>query len=245
MPARPAIGVTCGTLRGPSEPAYGVNQAYVTALQQAGGAVILIPPAQPDELARLVERLDALLLPGGADVDAALYHEPPGPKMGDVDRPRDASEQAALRAAIDLRKPVLGICRGQQFINVALGGSLYQDLVSDLGPSFDHHTEPELGRQHELHRIEIEPRSRLAHITGERQLKVNSFHHQGVKEVAPGLQVSARSPDGIVEGLESPDGLILAVQSHPEELLHRDWARALFQALIEAAGSGSFGPASL
>ncbi|HLQ31877.1 MAG TPA: gamma-glutamyl-gamma-aminobutyrate hydrolase family protein [Chloroflexota bacterium] len=238
---RPLIGITCGTLTPEhGEPAYGANQAYVQALQQAGALVVLIPPGGVAAASALVERLDGLLLPGGADIDPRSYGEEPVDEVTATYPERDELEIAALCAARERGTPVFGICRGQQLINVALGGTLYQDLPSQLTLKHDdeavpHRTARELGRDYLGHEIEVRPESRLRSILGQERLWVNTFHHQAVKSVAPGLMVTATSPDGVTEGLETPDGRILAVQCHPEELTHLEWAAALFRAFVEQA----------
>ena len=139
-----------------------------------------------------------------------------------------------MREAVARRLPVFGVCRGQQVVNVALGGTLYQDLADDGATAFPHATPAERGRDHLAHSIEVTPGSHLRDALGADRREVNSFHHQAVRRVAPGLLVTAVSPDdGIVEGLESPDGLVLCVQCHPEELTTAHaWARGLFRAFV-------------
>jgi putative glutamine amidotransferase len=239
--SRPLIGVTCGAIRPEhGEPAYGQNQAYVHALQQAGALVALIPPGDVEHARDAAARLDGLLLPGGVDIDPELYGQSPVEQVATTDRERDELEIAAFRAASERGKPVFGICRGQQLINVALGGTLYQDLPSQLTLEHDdeavpHRTDRVLGRDYLGHQIDVRPESRLARIVGAGRLWVNTFHHQAVRDVAPGLVVTATSPDGVVEGLETADGRVLAVQCHPEELTHLEWAAALFRAFVEQA----------
>ncbi len=238
---RPLVGITCGSIKPEhGEPAYGQNQAYVHALQEAGALVALIPPGDIKHARELAERLDGLLLPGGVDVDPTFYGERPVEQVSTTDPIRDELEIGVFKAATEGGKPVFGICRGQQLINVALGGTLYQDLSSQLTLEHDdeavpHRTERELGRDFLGHEIEISPGSRLHRIVGQTGLRVNTFHHQAVKSLAAGLLVTATSPDGVIEGLETADGRVLAVQCHPEELTHLDWAAALFRAFVEQA----------
>jgi len=239
--SRPLIGVTCGAIRPEhGEPAYGQNQAYVHALQQAGALVALIPPGDVEHTRDMAARFDGLLLPGGVDIDPELYGQARVEQVTATDRERDELEIAAFRAASERGKPVFGICRGQQLINIALGGTLYQDLPSQLTLEHDdeavpHRTDRALGRDYLGHAIDVRPESRLAGIVGPGRLWVNTFHHQAVRDVAPGLLVTATSPDGVVEGLETADGRVLAVQCHPEELTHLEWAAALFRAFVEQA----------
>jgi putative glutamine amidotransferase len=170
------------------------------------------------------------LLPGGWDVDPALYGEKPDPKVGPVDRELDDTELLLFGQARDQRLPVMGICRGQQVINVAMGGSLRQHL--------DGHEVRKFGRSHLAHAIDVDPRSELGRAAGDHVIKVNSLHHQAIDKLAPGLVESAHGEDGTVEGIETSDGLIVAVQCHPEELTgDLPWARKLFERFVERARS--------
>lgn len=172
--------------------------------------------------------VDGLLLPGGWDVDPALYGEKKDEKVGPIDRELDDTELRMFEQARERELPVLGICRGQQVINVAMGGSLVQHL--------DDHDVREHGRSHLAHTIEVEPQSELGQAAGAHKIRVNSFHHQAVKSLAPGLHQSATGEDGTVEGVESDDGLIVAVQCHPEELTgDMPWARNLFARFVARA----------
>ena len=173
-------------------------------------------------------QLDGLLLPGGWDVDPQLYGEAKDEKVGPIDRELDDTELRMFEQARARELPVLGICRGQQVINVAMGGSLVQHL--------DDHNVAEFGRRHLAHAVEVEPDSELGQATGGRGIRVNSFHHQAVKQLAQGLHQSATGEDGTVEGVESDDGLIVAVQCHPEELAgDLPWARKLFERFVARA----------
>jgi putative glutamine amidotransferase len=215
---------------------YGANQAYVRAIQRAGADVVLIPPACDGEAAaRTLDALDGLLLPGGADVHPRFYNETPSAGLERTDPERDETEIAVVRAAVGRGLPVLGICRGQQLINVALGGTLYQDIATERAASAPHQTSTELGRDVLAHTIEIEPGSWLAETVGSRTLEVNSLHHQAVKNVAAVLRVTALSPDGMVEGVETPDRRVVAVQCHPEEFPEQAWARDIFRSFVEVA----------
>ncbi len=150
-------------------------------------------------------------------------------ETADVDLPLDRTEIALVRAAVDAGVPVFGICRGQQVINVALGGSLFQHI-----DGHDMHGHP---RDLLAHPIDVAPGSELSKVIPADTVMVNSLHHQSVKDVAPGLHVTARSPDGVVEGIELSDGLVVAVQCHPEELLGQDgWALSLFRRFVDRVG---------
>jgi putative glutamine amidotransferase len=234
---RPLIGVTARNRPALKVPPYvGLNTSYVHGLQAAGADVVILPPGPHGVPAALLDRLDGVLLPGGVDVDPAAYGERPREGLGDVDGELDALELGLARVAFERRLPLFGICRGQQVVNVALGGTLYQDLACDGATDLAHASAKELGRDYVAHQIEVTPGSHLHSALGADRVDVNSHHHQAVRRVAPDLRVTAISPrDGIIEGLESDDGLVLTVQCHPEEMTAHQWARRLFSAFVEIA----------
>lgn len=206
-------------------PRVGANQAYVAALQAAGADVLLIPPGTDPGV---VARLQGVLLPGGEDVAPRFYGERPQPELGPVDEQRDELELGVARLSAERGLPLLGICRGHQVLNVALGGSLLQHVEG--------HTWEGRPRDQPSHEISVEAGSHLERLVGATRLAVNSGHHQAVREVAPGLNVSAVSDDGLVEALESADGRLLSVQCHPEELAGgQEWARRLFKGFVSRA----------
>lgn len=211
------------------------NAAYCEAVQRGGGIPLLIPATTGiDDVGRLLACCQGLLLPGGIDVDPRLYHEDPLPVLGEVDLQTDRLWIAACTKALELGLPVLGICRGLQLANVALGGSLHQDL-SLANPHHLLHAQKQ-GRDYPMHRIEIDAESRLALILGTTSLFTNTLHHQCVKDAGRGLTVVARTSDGIPEALESPDGRIILVQWHPEELLDSEPRMlGLFADLVQRA----------
>lgn len=214
--------------------------AYVQALERAGGAPLLIPLLEdPRALEAVLERLDGLLLPGGPDVDPQHYREAALPNVNEVVAQADRVELLLARAAAAAATPLLGICRGSQVLNVALGGSLYQDLRSQRATTLDHAGSRPIARSHLLHAVRIEPGSRLAAVLGSTGLMVNSLHHQGIKTVAPSLEPVAWSPDGVIEGVEGTRGFCLAVQWHPEELPAQPAAVRLFEAFVAACSSAS------
>jgi putative glutamine amidotransferase len=223
--SKPRIGVTCSPLRGPAYYA-----PYLRAVEAAGGEPVALDPSpdglSPDRATAMVHEIDGLLVPGGWDVDPPAYGEKRQEETPNVDPPLDRTEIALVRAAVDGGVPVFGICRGQQVINVALGGSLRQHI-----DGHDMHGHP---RDLLAHSIEVMPGSELANVLSSETVMVNSLHHQSVKEVAPGLHITAQSPDGVVEGLESGDGMIVAVQCHPEELIgQQGWAMSLFRRFVD------------
>ncbi len=216
---RPQIGITTSPRRGDD-----YYNSYRRAVETAGATPVDLPAGT----ATLPAQLDGLLLPGGWDVDPQLYGEPKHEKVGPIDRELDETELRMFEQARARELPVMGICRGQQVINVAMGGSLVQHL--------EDHNVAEHGRSHLAHAIEVDPDSELGHAAGKHQLRVNSFHHQAVKELAPGLHQTAAGEDGTVEGVESDDGLIVAVQCHPEELAaDLPWASRLFERFVARA----------
>ncbi len=210
--------------------------AYLRALEQAGAAPVLIPPAEsPVTLGAVLERLDGLLLPGGPDVDPRHYREEAIAGLNKIDGEADRQELQLARAALAARKPLLGVCRGQQLLNVALGGTLYQDLRTQQATEVDHTGSRPVARDHLVHPVRLEPGSRLAALIGGAEIAVNSLHHQGIKTLAPGLRAVAWSPDGVIEAVEGEGRFCLAVQWHPEELLAHAWALHLFQAFVRAS----------
>ncbi|MBV9323354.1 MAG: gamma-glutamyl-gamma-aminobutyrate hydrolase family protein [Chloroflexi bacterium] len=221
---RPLIGITIGPTTKPSADGLSylrLRSTYVRAVELAGGAPILVPPLGPEALLAVLERLDGIVFPGGPDVDPRAYGEAAHPAT-DVNAGLDAVELPAAHWAVHSDIPVLGICRGQQLVNVALGGTLRQHI--------EHHTQQ--ASRHELsHQLRVQSGSRLADVLGATTLEVNSFHHQSVDRLGVGLQAVAWSPDGVVEGLESADRWLVCVQFHPEDLVE---SHAPSQRLLEA-----------
>src|ERR1044071_2175294 len=205
-----------------------VFTTYVDALRRAGAVPVLIPP-QPENAADVVDDLDGLLLAGGDDCDPAAYGEPRHPTVEPMDARRQANDLALAKLAREKGLPTLGICLGVQVMNVAAGGTLIQHIESDI----DHASEPSDRHRHE---VAIDGGTRLAAILGERELNVNSSHHQAIRDIGGGLRVTAHAPDGIVEGLEDPrHPFYLGVQWHPEDMGGERSASALFGAFVEAA----------
>jgi len=240
---RPLIVVT--TTLAPSGshnlPAVRLNVQYVTAVEEPGGTAVLLSPGHDREsVCRLVELAHGLVLTGGEDVAPELYGQEPHPELGSVNPLRDEIELAALEVALRRGIPVLAICRGMQMLNVALGGTLYQDIPSQLGGDILHEQEAPVSQR--SHHAGVKPGSGLEAIFGTRELFINSFHHQAVRDVAPSLEATVWAEDGIVEGVEGKEhGWMYGVQWHPERgeaespADERDPDRRLFWAFIEAA----------
>ncbi|WP_321333349.1 gamma-glutamyl-gamma-aminobutyrate hydrolase family protein [uncultured Bacteroides sp.] len=196
-----------------------VPRAYIDAVLKVGNIPVLIPFMQDeDHLAKLIGTLDAVILPGGEDINPARYHELPSPKLGEVNLPRDSFDMAVIKLSVKEHVPLVGICRGMQAINVYFGGTLYQDLPSEYAVKNVAHRQT-LPKAIATHTIYVTPESYLARISGQDSLRVNSFHHQAVKDVAPGFKVTARATDGVIEAFESDKYGIIAVQFHPEGLV--------------------------
>jgi putative glutamine amidotransferase len=236
--AAPLIGITTDRLLSASGLLkQGITQAYIESIYQAGGCPVLIPLGGPaDSYAELVVRLDGVLFTGGGDVHPAAYASQPHPKVTYVDEDRDRVEIALLSFAIQRKLPFLGVCRGLQLINVALGGTLFEDIAEQRPQSLHHDYSPGYPRNYLAHPIELQKASLLAQVLDVHQVEVNSLHHQAVRRLATGLTVTATAPDGVVEALELPDFPFgLAVQWHPEWLQEHLCMRSLFRAFIDAA----------
>ncbi len=238
---RPLIGIPCHNEKSRDDkfpPRFVMSHSYCWALERAGAAPLLIPLLNSEAVLRtLYEQLDGLFLAGGGDVDPARYGERPHPKLWEVDILRDRVEIIMARWALADQKPIMAVCRGIQALNVAAGGSLYQDLPSQHPSGVEHNWHLKRPRNYRAHTVELVPDSRLASLLGTQTVRVNSLHHQAVKDVAPGFRVSAVAPDGVIEGIEQVNGCFaLAVQWHPEVLALEDAAmQRLFDAFVAEA----------
>jgi putative glutamine amidotransferase len=216
----------------------GVNAAYAKSVLAAGGVpLILSPLLGPSLAARALAGVDGLLLTGGEDIHPAWYEAEPSPRLFPPNRERDLFELALFAAAQQMEIPILGICRGIQLINVALGGTLFQDLPSERPGPLDHN--PPAARNVRTHALRLAPGSRAEAALGSEPLTVNSFHHQAIRELAKKLVATGWSEDGLIEAAEAPANApwLLAVQWHPEEMFAEISApeRGLFRALVEEA----------
>jgi putative glutamine amidotransferase len=241
----PVIGVTSGTLfddHTDSPQSFFSRYNYTNAIAAAGGGAFVIPPLEQEELLHaMYSRLDGIILAGGEDIDPRYYNEAPHESVKHIDHVRDHAELWLTRKALEDGKPLLGICRGIQVLNVAMGGTLYQDIPSQYDSDINHnaskaHTEWD----YLAHTLRLDPQSRLANILGTDDLPINTAHHQAVRHLAPGLRATGWSPDGLIEAGEGTNGsFVLAVQCHPEALfaaIDTRW-RALFAAFVDAAGT--------
>lgn len=221
-------------------PIAALMHQYIRAIEVAGGAPLLIPSGLEGTVIRaLLDRLDGIVFTGGGDIAIEVFGGQQHPRLTDVDEERDALELRLARTAVDVGKPILGICRGLQLINVALGGTLYTDVADQMPGAIQHAYDSGTERSRLVHSVRIESASRLAAYLGETLLQVNSLHHQGVKDVSARLRPVGVAPDGLVEALEvkeHPFGV--AVQWHPEWLTDQPAAQRLFRAFVEAAANG-------
>jgi len=246
MSSRPVIGVATQTLEaipGKLPSCWVMGQRYVRVLTSCGAVPWVIPLLQDDEatLRAIYDRLDGVFLTGGVDVDPSRYGEERHPLCDHTDPPRDWTELTLIRWALGDGKPFFGVCRGIQALNVACGGSLYQDVPSQYPDAIKHDCFPSANgftRDYLAHPVRIESASRLSRLLGTECCTVNSMHHQGIKKLAPGLTATAFAPDGLIEGVEAMDKrFVLGVQWHPEELADDPAApmRRLFTDFVSAA----------
>ena len=220
---------------GSSEPIIGIaslaSDAYVRAIRECGGTPVILPntDGSPEKVDEYLELLDGLLMPGGADIPPSEWGAEPHPTTNLLEEDRYLFEKAMITAWIQKTdKPLLGICLGSQWVNVAHGGSLVQDIPSEFGGH----------PRGENHMVILDPKSRLSEIFGETEFEVNSLHHQSARQVGEGLRAVAKSPDGIIEATESidPSRFLIGVQWHPEKLMPESQLQAkLIQAFVDAA----------
>jgi putative glutamine amidotransferase len=244
---RPRIGITSWHRKDSDglERWEAIRDTYTGAIRTAGGLPLILPIADDDPglIGDLLDSVDGLLFTGGEDVAPAYYGEPFDERCQEPDPERDLFEIHLARAGLTRRLPMLGICRGLQLLNVAAGGTLYQDIACRPGTRGYHAAGlPDRGRL--IHGVRILPGSQLQAIMGVADSQVTSTHHQLVKDLAPGFRVGAESvEDGIVEGIEAPGhAFLVAVQWHPERICHeRAEHLALFRALVMAAGTSRAG----
>ena len=243
---KPLIGITCNSLPAEGNIMPGmtrnlVNTDYISSVELAGGVPLLLPLISGyDSVLSQVAAVDGLILTGGPDIDPLLYGEEPLAQIGTVNHERDRYELLVIQAADELAKPVLGICRGIQMLNVAAGGTLHQEVALIEGCKLSHF-QTAAQRNILWHSVNIAPASRIAGIVGVGRQMTNSFHHQSVKAVAPGFAATAHSQDGVIEAIERPGNrFVVGVQWHPELLSASTPAMlALFRALAEQAGQES------
>lgn len=211
---------------------------YVEGVEGAGAGAVILPLTEDGAvLSRYVQLCDGFLFPGGADVDPALYCQEKTERCGAPCPQRDSMEKLFFPLALETGKPILGICRGAQFINVMLGGTLYQDLPTEFPSGVTHHETPPYDKV--AHMVAVAENTPLHRAVGAGEMAVNSYHHQGIKELGKGLKAAAYAPDGLVEAVCLPGHrFLLAVQWHPEFSHKTDEnSRKIFRAFAEACNS--------
>lgn len=227
---RPIIGVTC--YHDWQNQWMRQNDTYIRAVEKSGGSPILLPATDNEEVINsYLETIDGLIISGGPDIGANYFNEEPHKDIQGISPLMDVFEMSLVTKAIELEVPIFGICRGLQLLNVAMGGDLYQDIYSQYDTEIQHRQKAP--RTFLAHSIKIEKNSLLYDHFGA-SLRVNTFHHQALKNVAKGLKVTAYAPDGIIEAVEGTgDGFILGVQWHPEGMWNSEYNYdALFNAFI-------------
>lgn len=228
----PLIGLG---LRIPAESGHNLSSNYPNAVTRAGGMPIAIPVCCREFVEQYADMLDGLILTGGGDADPAFYGEAPIPEAPEFDRAVDQAEFDIFHAMLKRGKPVMGICRGMQMINVAMGGSLWQDLPTQRPGTVCHKNLHKEG-PHAAHTVYFTKESGLYALLNEAEMTTNSIHHQAVKALAPGLLCSAQTADGIVEAFESADQKVLGFQWHPEAMHGCPESDRIFQWFVKMCG---------
>ncbi|WP_080873656.1 gamma-glutamyl-gamma-aminobutyrate hydrolase family protein [Oceanobacillus timonensis] len=216
---------------------YKMNLRNVKAIEQAGGIPVILPYySDYQEMATLLDKLDGLYLPGGYDIDPSLFQEEPNQNLGIIIPERDRLEQEIIPHFLEKDKPILGVCRGCQILNVVTGGTMYQDLGSQYPNGLIQHTQ-KAAFHHRSHAVRIAPSSLLEKLVQAREIKVNSYHHQANRSLGENFIISAMAADGVMEAFESKvHRFVLGVQWHPEGLVNLadDPSPAIYQGFIEA-----------
>lgn len=242
MNKKPIIGLSATRMRLEGSYLTGmqkslVNSEYIDAITRAGGLSVMIPPTStPEDIEEYLNLCDGVLITGGLDIAPLLYGEMTIAQCGSFDPEVDRSNLALVKTALRRKLPLLGICRGIQLLNVALGGSLYQDIAAQRPGGINHATT--YMRCDTAHPVQIMPDSPLHTIFPQPEILVNSLHHQGIKDLGAGLSVAAVAPDGVIEAVYLPKEPVMAVQWHPEMMLVKDNAMLiLFQSFIHTCKS--------
>ncbi len=227
---KPIIGISAVTAF--NERLYSQRITYPDAIWNAGGIPILLPCAlNSDTCEQIVSMLDGLLVPGGSDIDPALYGEEVQSVCGNFNRNEDEYDISLIKEAIKQDKPILATCRGLQIINVLFGGTLYQDIPTQYKTDIIHSMGENFTENYHL--VNLDKSSKLADVLGSCEVKANTSHHQCVKDLGHGLKIAGRAPDGIIEALENDDASIIAVQWHPERMQDMEMYRNLFKYFID------------
>lgn len=215
-----------------------IRVKYINAISNANGVPMILPKL--DDVAQIkaqIDSIDGLLLSGGNDVDPTLYGEDPHQKLGYIEAGRDAYELKLIDYALEQGKPILGICRGAQILNVHQGGTMYQDIYEQIESKVMGHSQQAV-REFPSHEVTVTEGTKLYDIVGQEKIRTNSFHHQANKVLPPHFVVSASTSDGVIEGIESTEHeFLIGLQWHPEDLYDNDEpSRKIFRKFIEIAG---------
>lgn len=225
---KPLIGISSNE----KEDEIYVKEHYIEKVLQAGGIPVVITSHLKEDVEALCERLDGVILTGGGDVDPSYFNEEPNRYLGTITPNRDTFELGMAEELLRVDKPVLGVCRGMQLLNVAIGGDMYQDIYDQADGELIQHDQ-KAPATYRSHHVYVEAGSLLCELVEEEKLRVNSYHHQAVREVPAPFKVSAVSTDGIIEAIESTKHrFVLGLQWHPERLDGSD-SDAIFKKLIE------------
>ncbi|MCQ4574400.1 MAG: gamma-glutamyl-gamma-aminobutyrate hydrolase family protein [Candidatus Brocadiales bacterium] len=231
---RPVIGINCNyeeevVVVEDTRPRYYLDRDYCMAVELVGGIPVLLPRVEEDGIENVLGMLDGLILSGGTDIDPSRYGQKAHPSMVPMPVEKEEFDFKLIRSALKLDMPILGICYGEQLLNVSLGGSLFQDIPAHMNTSINHRNPPG-GR----HKVLIEKGSRLHRMLGVDAVDTNSAHHQTVDRLGNGLKVCARTEDGVIEAVESDrHTFVVAVQWHPETMLDEPVERGLFSSFIK------------
>lgn len=247
---KPFIGITAGEIINKDEPwapiTHGQSVTYVQAIVQAGGIPVILPLVDDEQVNRaMYDRCDAILFAGGNDIDPSMFGEELHPTVKDISKLRDAVELRLMRWSVEDDRPILGVCRGMELLNIVRGGDLYQDIPSMLPDATDHNlSSAAKDIEHIAHVLRLEPGSRFAGIIGKGTLGTNTHHHQAIREVGEGLRAVAWSEDGVIEAIEAEGKpFVIGVQSHPESMWPKaapEW-RNFFQEFVDQAAAGRSG----
>lgn len=233
MDRRPVIGVI--PLVDSEKDSLWMLPGYMDSIENAGGLPVMLPLSNNTELLdQMMDFCDGFLFTGGHDIDPELYYEMIEEECGEIIELRDQMEMRLFNRIVEADKPLLGICRGLEMINVCLGGRLYQDLPKQYGTVVEHHQKPPYDQP--VHWIQLTPESPLQSILNKKILEVNSYHHQGIKDLASGLEIMAEAMDGLAEAIYMPDKkFVWAVQWHPEFSYKNDEdSRKIIQTFVDA-----------
>lgn len=214
-----------------------IPEKYAAAILQAGGLPVVLPLGYTfEQLSQMVGSLDGILLSGGGDIHPDRFHGIAHEKVADIVEQRDVQEDWLVKLSLEQQVPLLGICRGLQVMNVSLGGTLYTHIPDQFETEVEHATPKELPRDHPQHTVKLEPETKIHAALNLDEFPVNSHHHQAIHSLAPGLRITGRASDGLIEAIELPEEpFFLGVQWHPEWMTQHDHARDLFRAFVVAA----------